>query len=135
SAVLASGRDGGGERLGGVFLMGWGSPAGAGAGAVIRSAGSNEAVARVLRGVVTRGSLRRPAKELGLGPQEASARTRLAATQLAGLIMTRYVVRLEAVVNTPAPVLVAMVGPTIQRYLTGPLPAGATDGGAEESRA
>ena len=41
---------------------------------------------------------------------------------MAGLIMMRYVVRIEPIASMPAETVVALIGPTIQRYLTGPLP-------------
>jgi hypothetical protein len=125
SEALAAGPDGVGERLVRMLLSVWDSPAGTGTAAILRSAMSNESFARMFREFVTRVILRRLARELDLDPAEASLRTALAATQLAGLIVTRYVIRLEAVASVPAPVLVAAVGPTVQRYLTGPLPAGA----------
>ncbi|MET8065662.1 TetR/AcrR family transcriptional regulator, partial [Micromonospora sp. NPDC005313] len=43
------------------------------------------------------------------------------ATQLAGLAMMRYVLRLDAVATAEPATLVAAVGPTVQRYLTGDL--------------
>jgi hypothetical protein len=46
---------------------------------------------------------------------------------VAGLVVSRYVLRLEPLASAPAEELVAAVGPTLQRYLTGPvvLPGGA----------
>jgi Tetracyclin repressor-like, C-terminal domain len=38
---------------------------------------------------------------------------------LVGLVMTRYVIRIEPLASTPAEVLVAAVGPTLRRYGTG----------------
>lgn len=42
--------------------------------------------------------------------------------QLVGLIVTRYVLELEPVASASVDRLVADIAPTIQRYLTGPLP-------------
>ena len=39
-----------------------------------------------------------------------------------GLVMTRYVLRLEPLASAYRPTLVAAIGPTLQRYLTGALP-------------
>jgi AcrR family transcriptional regulator len=143
--ALAAGLDGVGERLVRTLLSVWDSPAGSGAAAFVRSAVSNEMFARMLREFVSHVILRRLTKELALDPAQAGLRTGLVATQLSGLILTRYIIRLEPVASMPAPALVSLVGPTVQRYLGGPLPAGtplptaarkrATRGGAEESPA
>jgi len=39
-----------------------------------------------------------------------------------GLGMIRYVVQLEPLASADHPTIVALIGPTVQRYLTGPLP-------------
>ena len=57
-----------------------------------------------------------------VAPDEASLRVGLMASQVAGLLVMRYVVRLEPVGSMPIDELAAAVGPTIDRYLTGPLP-------------
>ena len=125
--VLGEGRDGAGERLIRTMLSVWDSPAGAAAVALVRSAMANDAFARMLREFVTRGILRRVAKELQLAPAEAGLRTNLVASQIVGLIVVRHIIRLEPIASTPAEVLARAVGPTVQRYLTEPLdslPAG-----------
>ena len=38
-----------------------------------------------------------------------------------GLILTRYVIRLEPLAGARHPEVVGAVAPTLQRYLTGPL--------------
>ena len=48
-------------------------------------------------------------------------RAALAGTQMGGLILGRYLVGVPAVANASVDELVAAVGPTVQRYLTGPL--------------
>ena len=48
-------------------------------------------------------------------------RATLAGSQLVGLAMIRYVLRLEPIASASIDHLVEVVGPTIQRYLTGPL--------------
>ena len=57
-----------------------------------------------------------------VAPDEASLRVGLMASQVAGLLMMRYVVGLEPIGSMPIDELAAAVGPTIDRYLTGPLP-------------
>jgi AcrR family transcriptional regulator len=119
--ALAAGVDGVGERLVRTVLAVWDSPAGGGVAALIRSAVSNEMFARMVREFISRVILRRIAKGLSLDPAEAAMRTGLVATQMAGLIMTRYILRIEPVASAPPATLVALVGPTVQRYLTEPL--------------
>jgi AcrR family transcriptional regulator len=53
-------------------------------------------------------------------PSEVPTRAGLMASQILGLALTRYVLRLPPVVAMSADELVRWVGPTIQRYLTGP---------------
>jgi AcrR family transcriptional regulator len=119
--VLAGGPDGVGERLIRTFLGVWDSPAGATAAALIRSMLSHDWSARMVREFMTRQILRRVTRELGLDPAEAPLRTSLVASQILGLAMTRYIVKLEPIASAPVETLVAEIGPTVQRYLTGPL--------------
>ncbi|MEU8214247.1 TetR family transcriptional regulator [Micromonospora taraxaci] len=121
--VLAGDRDGAGERLVRTFLGVWDSPAGSAAQALLRSAVSNEWTARLLREFVTTQVLRRVLEQLDVDPAQLPLRASLVATQMIGLAMMRYVVRLEPVASAAPETLVAAIGPTIQRYLTGPLPA------------
>jgi hypothetical protein len=57
-----------------------------------------------------------------LAPEEAARRTGLVASQLLGLIIGRYVLRLPALADRTSADLVSEVGPTIQRYLDPPSP-------------
>ncbi len=54
-----------------------------------------------------------------VAPDQAELRAHLVASQLVGLGMARWVVRLEAVHDASPEELADAVGPTIQRYLTG----------------
>ncbi|RQX00756.1 TetR family transcriptional regulator [Micromonospora inaquosa] len=121
--VLAGDRDAVGERLVRTFLGIWDSPVGGAAQALLRSAVSNEWTARLLREFVTTQVLRRVLENLDVDPAELPLRGSLVATQMIGLAMMRHVVRLEPVASADPETLVAMIGPTIQRYLTGPLPS------------
>ena len=49
------------------------------------------------------------------------------ASQLAGLVVARYVLRVEPLAGAPAETVVGAVGPTIQGYLTGTLPVAVTE--------
>jgi AcrR family transcriptional regulator len=109
-----------GERLLELFLSVWDradnrSPV----LALIRSAVSDEDAAAMLREFITEEILGRIARELDA--PDAALRTNLVASQLVGLIMARYVIRIQPLASTPAPVLVAAVGPNLQRYITGDL--------------
>jgi AcrR family transcriptional regulator len=55
-------------------------------------------------------------------PEQAPARAALCATQLLGLALTRYVLRLPPVVALAREEIVAWLAPTLQRYLTAPSP-------------
>ncbi|NES12220.1 MULTISPECIES: TetR family transcriptional regulator [Micromonospora] len=122
--VLAGGRDEVGERLVRTFLAVWDSPVGTAAVALLRSAVSNQWTARLLREFLVTQVLRRVVDQLDLDPAEVPLRGALVATQIAGLAMMRYVIRLEPVATASPDTLAATIGPTIQRYLTGPLDAG-----------
>ncbi|MEV4809967.1 TetR family transcriptional regulator [Micromonospora avicenniae] len=122
--VLAGDRDGIGERLVRTFLGVWDSPAGTAGVALMRSAVSNEWTARLLREFVVTQVLRRVLEHLDIDPAELPLRGSLVATQLVGLAMMRYVIRLEPVASADPATLVAAVGPTVQRYLTGELTTG-----------
>jgi AcrR family transcriptional regulator len=119
--VIAGGLDGIGERLARMFLTVWDSPAGTPAAALIRSAVSHEWSARMLREFITSQILRRIIGGLDLDPKEGPLRATLVGSQLIGLAMARYIIKVEPIASVPRETLVAAVGPTIQRYLSGPL--------------
>jgi AcrR family transcriptional regulator len=54
---------------------------------------------------------------------EAAARAGLISTQMLGLALCRHILRLPPVAGLDREVVVARIGPTIQRYLTAPLPS------------
>jgi AcrR family transcriptional regulator len=121
-AVLAGDQDGVGERLVRTFVGIWDSPAGSAGVALLRSVVSSEWTARLLREFVTTQVLRRVLDQLDVEEAQLPLRGSLVATQLIGLAMIRHVVRLEPVASADPETLVAAIGPTVQRYLTGPLP-------------
>jgi AcrR family transcriptional regulator len=86
---------------------------------LVRSAVSHEDSARMLREFVTEQVLGRIAAAVRL--PEARLRTALVGSQLAGLVMFRYIVKVEPVASAPVDTLVAAIAPTLQRYLTGEL--------------
>lgn len=117
--VLAGGADGIGERLIRMALRVWDSPTGSAGLALLRSALSHEWSARLFREFITTQVLRRVTAQLEIDPKEAPLRTNLVASQVAGLIMARYIIKLDPIATAPPEALVAAIGPTIQRYLTG----------------
>jgi AcrR family transcriptional regulator len=117
--ALAGDRDHVGERLIRAFLAAWDSPAGVVAAALMRSALSNDQMARLLREFVVNRILRRATQGLGVDPAEAPLRGNLVATQIAGLAIVRYLIKIEPMASLPSEAVVAAIGPTIQRYLTG----------------
>lgn len=117
--ILQGDRDGMGERLVRTLLQVWDSPAGGAAAALVRTAVSNETMARMLREFVINRVIKRAMADLVDDPVEASLRGTLLASQIAGLIMIRYLIKVEPLASAPAEQIVAAVGPTIQRYLVG----------------
>lgn len=120
--AMAGPREQAGERLVALVLSVWDSPAGGAAVALMRSAMSNEWTARLMREFVVTQVLRRAVAELEIDEKQAPIRAALVATQVAGLAMIRYVLKVEPLASAPAEQLVAAVGPSVQRYLTGDLP-------------
>jgi AcrR family transcriptional regulator len=57
-----------------------------------------------------------------LGIDRPELRMPLVASQVIGLILARYVIRVEPIASLDPEQLVAIYAPTIQRYLTGELP-------------
>jgi AcrR family transcriptional regulator len=119
--IAAGGIDGVGERLVRTFLTVWDSPAGVAVVALVRSAVQHDLAARLLREFVTTQILRRATAHLGLDPAEAPMRTALVASQMIGLGMMRYIIKLEPLASAPPEAIVGSLGPVIQRYLTEPI--------------
>lgn len=119
-ALLEPGLDGLGERLVRFFLQVWDEPASrARIQGMLRSALNQEAAAALLREFVTRQLLGRVAA--AVDAPDAELRASFAGTQLVGLGMLRYIVRVEPLASADPEVVVAVIAPTIQRYLTGEL--------------
>ncbi|WP_433616521.1 TetR family transcriptional regulator [Dactylosporangium sp. CA-139114] len=120
--IIDGPRDETGTRLVRFILALWDSPAGAPAAALMRSAVSNEWTARLVREFVVTRILAHVIKGLNLDESEAPMRTSLVVTQIVGLVMVRYIVKVEPIASTPPAQLIAAIGPTVQHYLTGDLP-------------
>lgn len=116
--VWRGGRDRVGETLARTVLGVWESQGSRSqAEALFRSALSNERAAAMLREFVTSAILRLVAN--ALGEEDAAYRASLVASQVIGLGIARYVVALEPLASASVEDVVAAVGPTFQRYLTG----------------
>ena len=116
--LLEPGLEGLGTRLVHFFVSTWDSPAGSPLLGVLRSVVSNEGAAELMRDFVRREVLGRLATALELDQPEL--RAGLAATQLIGLAIIRYVVKVEPVASATPDQLAAWIGPGVQRYLTDP---------------
>jgi AcrR family transcriptional regulator len=116
--LLEPGLNGLGVRLVRFFLEVWGSPAGSPMLSVIRSVVSSESAAALLREFMTRELLARLAESLEL--DEPRLRASLVASQLIGLVMVRYIVKIEPLASAPPARVADWIGPTLQRYLTDP---------------
>jgi AcrR family transcriptional regulator len=117
--AVSGGVDGMGERIARFMLGIWENPATREPLlAIIRSAVTNETAAAVFRGLVGRTVLARVAGELAAS--EPEFRVQLAAAQLVGIVMLRYVVKVEPLASADPEQVVRLVAPTLQRYLTEP---------------
>jgi AcrR family transcriptional regulator len=87
--------------------------------AMIRSACTNERAARLLRDFFAGQILARLAGPLK--GKEAQLRASAIGSQIVGLAFYRYVLKVEPLASASPEALRATYGPTIQRYLTGPL--------------
>lgn len=119
--VVPGAPEGLGERIVGRFLAIWDASGGGPLAALIQSVAGHEEAARMLREFITN-VLVGPIVG-AVAPDRPELRVSLVGSQLVGLGMVRYVLRLEPLASaTPADV-VAAVAPTLQRYLTGVLEA------------
>jgi AcrR family transcriptional regulator len=89
---------------------------------LLRSAVTDEQAATLLREFATRELFGRVAA--ALGTPDAELRANLVFSQIFGLAVARYILRIEPLASTPGELVAAAVGPTVQRYITGDLDAG-----------
>ena len=111
------------EELGARLLRGvlaaWDNPAvRPAATAAMRSAIGHGPVARMLREFLRREIMHRVATRIG-DADDAELRAELAASQVVGVIMVRYVLAFEPVASLSDDEIVARVAPAIQWHLTG----------------
>lgn len=84
---------------------------------LMRTAIGSRLTTPLLAGFLSRELIGRIAKRLGV--EDAELRATLVASQIAGLLLTRYVLKLGPIAAAPVDELVARIGPTVQRYLFG----------------
>jgi AcrR family transcriptional regulator len=89
---------------------------------LLRSAATDEFAAEHLR-TIFREQVAPAIAPLLDNPSETGERAGLIAAQLLGLALCRHILRLPPMVALSPAAVVARIGPTIQRYLTAPLPA------------
>ena len=119
--ILAGDRAGIGARLAGFVVTVLSSPEGhARMTGLVRAAASEDAAAAVVRERVSRDILAPLAAALGSDRPEL--RGSLVASQMVGLVMARHVVKVEPLASLTPEQVAALIGPTLQRYLTEPLP-------------
>ncbi|KMS66899.1 TetR family transcriptional regulator [Streptomyces viridochromogenes] len=85
--------------------------------AIVRSAVNNDAAAAVFRRLVSAQLLRRIAGEIDA--PDAELRAELAAAQLVGVAMMRYVIKIEPIASVDVEQIIARVAPVVQGHLTG----------------
>ncbi len=111
-----------GVRLVDTYLSMWEDPASAEPIlAIVRSAISSDRAADRLRAILSARIIRKAIPTLA--QDNGEVRAALAGAHLMGIALARYVIRVEPLANLDRDTLIELVAPTIQRYLTGPLPS------------
>lgn len=131
--VFADGVEQAPERLVRMFLRVWDDPhTGAAMASFLRTAVATEESAAMARqffgAVVVKAAEARLAH---LEPEEVPARVSLVFSQMLGLALTRRILKVEPLAGMPVEQLVALVAPTVGRYLLGDLPL--RSGGAHDA--
>jgi AcrR family transcriptional regulator len=109
-----------GERIARHVLELWDSPAmhslmlG-----IVRSAATDPVAAGMFRQVLAEGPFLALAR--ATDRPDADLRATLVGSQLVGLAMARYIVKVDPIASADREVLARAIGPTLQRYLTGDL--------------
>lgn len=108
-----------GERLVQTVLGVWDSELQPSLVAAVRTALTDPALTRSVGEFLNLEVIGQVLRRDDLPPEEANRRAGLVASQVLGLVMGRYVLRLPALVNRQTEDLVAEIGPTVQRYVDG----------------
>ena len=99
----------------------WESPAQHSLVAFIRGTIGSRSKTLLLREVVTRTIISRIMAGIPGPPEEVALRGNLVATQMVGLMLVRYVVKLEPLASASPEDVVRLLAPNVQHYLTGEL--------------
>jgi AcrR family transcriptional regulator len=89
--------------------------------ALLRAAVTNGAAAERVQEIFA-GQVAPTAAALGLDPAEAAARAGLVSSQILGVALCRYVLKLGPVAAMDDEEIIAWLGPTVQRYLAAEQP-------------
>ncbi|WP_019854684.1 TetR family transcriptional regulator [Actinopolyspora mortivallis] len=108
-----------GERVLGTFLRTWDEAGGGEFTALVRSVSDREEAGRMLREFLTSTLLEPLLRELRA--DRTGLRAALCASQLVGLGMIRYVIRLSPLDEADVETVTRTMAPTVQHYLTGDL--------------
>jgi len=122
--IWAGDPEGLGERIVRAFLGVWEDPeTGPAIRATVRRAVADERSAVLLREFFATLVVRRIVHELGADktPEEGALRASLVASQLFGVALGRYLLRLQPLADLPVETIVTAIAPTVQRYLTADL--------------
>ena len=121
-AALKANPDRAGETVANFFLEAWDSDSQRRSLlGLVRSAVTEEAAAAMFRDSLLGGVGGALAQ---FGSDRPDLRASLVASQLIGLAIGRYIVRLQPLVDSPRAGLVAAVAPALQRYITGDITKG-----------
>jgi AcrR family transcriptional regulator len=117
--VAAGSRNDLGERLVRTVLGVWDSELQPSLIAAIRTTLTDPALTRSVGEFLTLEVIGHVLRRDELPIEEANRRSGLVASQILGLLMGRYVLRMPVLANRPTEDLVADIGPTVQRYVDG----------------
>ncbi len=107
------------EQILRTFLSVWDAEGGGALAALMRSVASHEGAARMMREFLGQVIFGRVVP--AVAPDQHELRAALCGTQIAGLAMIRYVIRLEPLASADHDTVVTAIAPNLQRYLTGGL--------------
>ncbi|WP_415948168.1 TetR family transcriptional regulator [Streptomyces sp. KLOTTS4A1] len=117
AGIVGPGPEGAGERLARSFFAVWENPTTrVPLLAVVRSAVTHERAAKALRNFVLKRLIERVESDLHV--PDPRFRAELAASHMVGIAMLRYVVKIEPLASADPEDIIALVAPTLQRYLT-----------------
>ncbi|QLL10204.1 TetR/AcrR family transcriptional regulator [Mycobacterium vicinigordonae] len=111
-----------GLKLPSLLLPLWDSELGAGLIATLRSlvSGDDVGLARSFLQEIVGGAV---GTRVDNPPGTGKIRTQFVVSQLMGVVMARYIIKLEPFASLPTEQIAQTIAPNLQRYLTGDLPA------------